>query len=414
LQQFLRRGGEMDEVGRNYLTLALNLERHFEGFVDAYFGPPELKTAAEAGEPRRLEILADDAHQLEVAIGQAEYDAQRKDFLLHQVRAMAAVIRNLRGDRLGFVEEVELYFDITPEWVDEAVFQTAHDELNGLVPGEGPLPERLAAWKRTRELEPTQIVPVFDRALQEARRRTLATIDLPAGEEVTLHLVAEQPWGAYNWYLGAYRSRIEINTDLPVRVDVAIPLMTHEAYPGHHTEHAIKEDRLYRQGERAEHAIQLLLAPECVISEGLANLAWRILFDEAQLASFLRDELLPLAGLQVDVDLFLRYRRAWKALSGVGDNAALLLHREGRPPDEVQSYLERYGLLTPKEAAQFMKFMQNPLFRSYGFNYGMGEVLLAPLLEGPEATANFRRLLSEPLTPSQVRQWLAEQEEASG
>ena len=28
----------MDDIGRNYLTLALNLDRHFEGVVDAYFG----------------------------------------------------------------------------------------------------------------------------------------------------------------------------------------------------------------------------------------------------------------------------------------------------------------------------------------------------------------------------------------
>ena len=52
--------------------------------------------------------------------------------------------------------------------------------------------------------------------------------------------------------------------------------------------------------------------------------------------------------------------------------------------------------------------MQNPLFRSYTFNYTMGKDLLAPLLAGADAVANFRRLLSEPLTPSQVRCWVAE------
>ena len=107
-------------------------------------------------------------------------------------------------------------------------------------------------------------------------------------------------------------------------------------------------------------------------------------------------------GLQIQIE------QASKGLSSVGGNAALLLHRDGRPPDEVQRYIERWGLRTPKEAVQNMRFMQNPLFRSYIFNYSMGEDLLAPLLAGPDAVANFRRLLSEPLTPSQVRRWPAE------
>ncbi|NIV31535.1 MAG: hypothetical protein GWN58_19225, partial [Anaerolineae bacterium] len=59
-------------------------------------------------------------------------------------------------------------------------------------------------------------------------------------------------------------------------------------YAGHHTEHAIKEKLLYRHQGRAEHAVQLLLAPECVISEGIADNAQKILFDDAQLAAFLR------------------------------------------------------------------------------------------------------------------------------
>jgi hypothetical protein len=198
---------KMDELGRNYLTLALNLDRHFEGFVDAYFGPPELRVEVEAAEPRSLEALADDARKLQEAIEDSDYDPQRKGFLTRQTRAMTAVIRNLSGDRLDFVEEVELYFDITPEMVDEAVFEAIHAEMDPLFAGEGSLSERVAAWEKGLELEADRILPVCDLALQETRRRTRALFDLPPGEEVSLNLVKDQPWYAYNWYLGDYRSR---------------------------------------------------------------------------------------------------------------------------------------------------------------------------------------------------------------
>lgn len=401
----------MDEIGRAYLLLALRLERHFEGFVDAYFGPPELKAEAQAGEPRPLDALASDARQLMAAVEASGYDPQRCDFVWRQIRAMSAVIRNLSGRSLGFVEEVELYFDITPEMTDESVFAAAHAELDRLLPGDAigganRLVDRQVAWRKRLEMAPDRILPVLELARRETRRRTRALFDLPDGEELTLHLVKDQPWGAYNWYLGGYRSRIDINTDLPVRASSALPLLAHEAYAGHHTEHAVKEAVLYRAQGRAEHCIQLLLAPECVLSEGIADNALDLIWDRADRAAFLRDELYPAAGLtDIDVGLQMQIERAGEGLRKVSSNAALLLHRDGRPPDEVQRYLERWGLGTPKEAAQAMKFIQTPLFRSYIFNYATGKALLAPLLAGPAAVANFRRLLSEPLTPSQVRLW---------
>jgi len=322
---------------------------------------------------------------------------------------MAAVIRNLSGDQIDFVQEVELYFDITPVMVDETTFEAAHAEMDEILPGSGSLIERSVAWREKLYLEPDRILPVFDLALRETRRRTQKLFELPPGEDLTLHLVENEPWAAYNWYLGDYCSRIDLNTDLPVRADSAVPLIAHEAYPGHHTEHALKEQRLYRQKGRAEHAVQLLLAPESVIAEGIANNAQQILFDDLEIAAFLRDQLYPLARLaELDVEKQFRLRRAAEALAGVSGNAALLLHREGRAPEKVQSYIERYSLRTPEEASHSMRFLMNPLFRSYVFNYAVGKALLAPLLDGPDALANFERLLSEPFTPSQVRLWLAQ------
>jgi len=87
-------------------------------------------------------------------------------------------------------------------------------------------------------------------------------------------------------------------------------------------------------------------------------------------------------------------------------NAALLLHRDGRRPKEVQDYIARQALASPEEAAKAMEFIQDPLCRSYVFGYSVGAALLAPLLEGPDRVANFARLLSEPFTPTQVRQWV--------
>jgi cytochrome P450 len=134
-----------------------------------------------------------------------------------------------------------------------------------------------------------------------------------------------------------------------------------------------------------------------------------LIFSDEELAAFLRDRLYPLAGLpDVQVERAIGLAKARDALRAVIGNAGLLLHRDGRAQDEVHQYYERYAVRTPQEVAKAMQFIQNPLFRSYIFNYTTGKALLAPLLEGPDATANFRRLLSEPFTPTQIRRWLAE------
>jgi hypothetical protein len=397
----------MDEIGLRYLSLALQLDRHFAGFVDAYYGPPQIKAQVMIGEPASLSQLAGDLRELTDAIEARGYNPQRQDYLLRQVRAMSTLVRNLSGERLDYVDEVELFFDVRPTSVDEGVYEAAHVQLARLLPGDGPLGERFETWRKGFEIAPERILTACETACQEAQRRTLQLFELPAGEDVELQLVDRQPWSAYNWYLGDYRSRIDINTDLPMQARTLVHLLTHEAYPGHHTEHAIKEYRLYRESSRAEHAVQLLLGPEAVISEGVANSAAKIIFDDAALADFLRTELYPAAGIRgIDIERQMLIEEAIEALGSVVANAALRLHRDGRPADEVQSYIEHYALRTPAQASQSMSFLQHPLFRSYIFTYQVGEALMAPLLTGPQKAANFRRLLTEPFTPSQLRAWL--------
>ncbi len=400
----------MDEIVRRYLELALSLERHVEGFVDAYFGPPEIKAAIDTAPPRPLGELEKETARLLADVESGGLPPGRQEFLAAQVRAMQAVVDKAAGRELDFQDEVERTFDITPAMVDESVFAAAHAEMDRVLPGSGSIRERLESWKQRQVLAPDRVLPVFELALAETRRRTRDLFELPPGEDLTMQVVRDQPWSAYNWYLGNYRSRIDINNDLPLRASSVVPLLAHEAYPGHHTEHAIKEQRLYHGEGRGEHAVQLLLAPECVLSEGIADSAQDVLFDDEALAGFLGGVLYPAAGLPgFDVERQIRLDRATEGLRGVAGNAALLLHGEGRPVEEVQAYIQRWGLRTPREAQQTLRFIQTPINRAYIFNYALGKELLAPLLRGLRARENFSRLLAEALTPGAVRRWIAQE-----
>src|SRR5581483_9165722 len=303
-----------------------------------------------------------------------------------------------------YVDEVRLLFDIEPVPTPEARFEEAIRDLAASLPGEGPILPRMLAWRQGYVISPATALRLIDLIAPELRRRTEAIVSLPADESVEFALVEDQPWSGYNWYLGGARSRVELNTDLPIHAFRLTELLAHEAYPGHHTEHALKE-RLYRFGGRGEHAIQLINTPECVISEGIATLAEEMVFAPDELVRFRKDVVYPAAGIDGDPAREIAIGRAQRALRAVPGNAALLLHAEGRDPEAVVAYLERYGLSSEAEARQGLRFISDPLWRAYIFTYHAGYDLLGAWIEAAGDASRrdrFRTLLTEPVTPSWV------------
>lgn len=403
----------LDPIAHAYLSLAWGIERLLPGFIDSYFGPEEVKTAALAAAPEPRDLLRQ-AEALAGSIAGSRFPDDRKAFLAVQTRAMAATSRKLAGEALAYEDEVRQLFDVEPARTPEETFGVAIETLQTLLPGDGPVNERMAAWRRRFEVAPEQARPLIDLILAEARQRTAAFVDLPEVEEIEITFVSDKPWSGYNWYLGHGRSRVEVNTDLPLRANALLPLICHEGYPGHHAEHALKEIRLYRERGYGEFAAQLIHTPEAVVSEGIATLAETIIFPGEEAANWTAEVLYPAAGIAGDPEREARLDRANRALRAVGANAAVLLHAEGRPEDEVVAYLTRYGLATEEEARHRLRFIADPMWRAYIFCYHAGRDLLARWLDTADASTRlprFRTLLTEPVSPSLVGGWIAGQGE---
>ncbi len=253
----------------------------------------------------------------------------------------------------------------------------------------------------------------MDALLPGMRRRADELFGLPGGEDLVVSLVRGQPWSGYNWYDGGRRSRVELNTDLPIRAADLLSVLPHETYPGHHLEHAWHEAHLVDALGRLEASILCINAPECLLSEGLADLGKRFVVpaeDEVEiLAEVFRIAGLPGLGDAGEARDAARRQvgisRALAAVRGVAGNAALMLHADGAPRGEVLAYLERRLLVTPERAAKRLEFITHPLWRTYVFVYFEGERLLRRWLEivPPDAQPRrFRRLLAEQLTPSAI------------
>lgn len=402
-----------DPFAHDYLLLALRLDQHTPGLVDGYYGPAELKARADIEELRpATRLVADAAHLLErVATDVPEPD--RRTWLTAQLVALRTQAEALAGDAQPYIEHVRRCFDRDPVRRDEAEFDAAAAEIHALLPGAGPLADRIAAWDDRFVVPPDRLLDILAWLVAIFRARAAATFGLPPGEDLRVRLVTNQPWTGYNWYDGGLRSRVDLNTDLPTRAAELIHVAAHETYPGHHLEHAWKEAELVERLARLESSILLINTPECLVSEGLADLGHRFASPPADEPDLLV-ELYERAGLTIARDPAAARAAATTSVALAGPrrrlgesrvNAALMRHADQASHDEVLAWLERVGRFAPSVAAKRLEFIEHPLWRTYVFVYPEGEALLRRWLEAvpeAEAAARFGRLLREQLSPTAI------------
>jgi hypothetical protein len=402
-----------DAIARDYLLLGLRLDQHVPGIVDGFFGPAELKAQADIEGLRPPTRLAEDAAGLLERIAADVADPARRDWLTAQVVALRTHAEALAGDALPYVEHLARCFAWSPARRDEAVFDEAARAIDALLPGPRPLAERLQAWDDRFAVPPDRLIAVLDWLVTGFRARAAALFGVPDGEDLRIRLVSNQPWTGYNWYDGGRRSRFDLNTDLPTRAADLIHVAAHETYPGHHLEHVSKEAELVDRLHRLEASILLINTPECLVSEGLADLGHRFASPPDEETDLLV-ELYDRAGLAIAADRPAAREAATTSVALAGPrrrlaesriNAALMRHADGTSHDEVLGWLERVGRFAPPVAAKRLEFIEHPLWRTYVFVYHEGEALLRAWLEAvPEAgrAARFARLLHEQLTPTAI------------
>jgi hypothetical protein len=241
----------------DYLTLGLRLGRHIDGMVDAYYGPPALAAEVAAEPVVPPDRLVADARALLAALaagapldGSVVEDSSapaRRHWISAQVVGLATTCAKLAGEPIGYADEVEACYGVRPTRVDEEVLVGAHRRLEEVLPGSGPLADRLVAWRESHAVPVDKLGPAVHSLAEDLRARTVELFGLPEGEHVEFELVTDEPWSGFNYYLGGLQSRVAINTDLPVLSTGLAHLVAHEAYPGHHTEHTRKEVGLVRR-----------------------------------------------------------------------------------------------------------------------------------------------------------------------
>ena len=394
-----------------YIRLTLEAGTHEAEYVDAYYGPPALLSAAKAN-PRSLAELIAEARALTAAVDvalptlQIESDRRRAIALRGMLIAADTRLQMLQGRKFAFNDEAKGQFATVPDLKPLAHYDATLANLETLIPGDGPLAARVDAFNERFTIPKDRLQPVFDAAIAECKRRTAQYLNLPAGETFAMDFVTGKPWSGYNYYKGNYKSLIQINTDLPIRISRAVDLGCHEGYPGHHVLNLMVEERLARKNGWKEYEVNPLYSPTSVLSEGSANYGIDLAFPAAERLAFERDVLYPLAGLDPKTaEAYWNMQQMTETLSGARLTIAKMYLDGEVSRLQALELTQKYLLLSPARAQQSVKFTDH--YRSYVINYGWGKDLVRDYIErgNPDPAERWRRMekiLSEPTQPSDL------------
>ena len=404
----------LNDIADDYVLLQLTIGEKEAGYIDAYYGSDGVQAQAKAEAPgqslaqlssRALALRDRAAAFADGADPTHSLEQRRARFLVAQLTAAITRLQMLQGEKLSFQDEAQGLFGVRPETPALSTFDPAIAQVDALMPGEGPLWKRIDDFQKRFDVPADRLKAVMDAAIAECRKRTAAHIALPASERFELALVTDKPWGGYNYYQGSYHSKIEVNTDLPVRLDRAIDLGCHEGYPGHHVYNALLERELVNGRGWREFTVYPLYSPQSLLAEGSANYGIDLAFPGDEAVMFDTQVLAPLAGLPTgEIARYVALNKAMKGLTSARYTIAAQFLSGRIDEAEATRLLQRYQLVSPERAAQSLRFIKT--YRSYIINYGLGQDMVRDYVERGTSTdarwQRMERILSEPTLPEDL------------
>ena len=400
----------LNPVAEQYVRLALALGEHDSDYVDAYFGPPEWREQA-AQQERTLAEIAAAADKLVAKLQAMDVAtdsllALRHNFLKAHLQSLAAVSRIRGGLSASFDEESKSVYGFVAPSYPEKHYAEALKRLDTVLPGDGPTHARYLAFREQFRIPNDKVENIVRAGIDECRNRTLRHMALPDGEGFVLEFVSGQPWGAYNWYQGDGQGLIQVNLGRPRHLGTSIRLGCHEGYPGHHTFSSLLEERYLSDRGWIEFAVFPLFSPQAIIFEGSGDLASLVAFPGASRNEFLRDVIMPIAGIEAaDLDAMQVVRELTHEMRYAGIEAARNYLDGNWSKEATTDWLTNYALVAPEDIDAWFGFTER--YRAYRINYVLGEDLVLSFVrkENPDADAEgdwqaLAKLLSLPPAPA--------------
>jgi len=399
---------KLSKFGEDFLLLALRINKHIKGYVDFYYGPEKLRQIADNEILTSPNKLLKDLIAINYQLGAQGYSKERERYLEKLLTAMKTSIEILNGAEIPIKEQYLRIYDVDLKPANDFELDNLKDDVDKAYPGSGSLEERLAKIRVMRKVPEVNVLTFFKKALNIVRKQTnlLFTNLLPEEEHITIDLVEKTDdkikWSYYNWYLGNYHSRIEVNPKFAMYWTSFLSAASHEGYPGHHTEFVLNERILNREQNHFEHSILLLHSPKLVICEGIGDIAINVLFSYKKSAEISMQELCPFSLKEESLEELIAQNEVKGKVSLFWYNLAYHALIDNWDIEKLTRYAQNYEMYSIESINNQLKLINNPAHSLTAFSYNLGSNLIIKKYGEFPSVKNFRFLLENPTLPSDL------------
>ncbi len=394
---------ELTPFAREYLLLGLRMGKIIEKYVDAYYGPQELEHLVKAEHSPSVDSLLLKCSQLQSHVKEQGFTQKRETYLNKNLIAMETSLRIKKGEHIPYNEKVKNLYDIKPIYMTDEQLSRAVSNLDSVYEGSGSLSERITPVYRRRTLPKKRAYTLFKKGIEIVRERTYVLFPhlLPISESVKIKEVESENWMFYNWYLGGYQSRIEIDITKRISWNSILRNAAHEGYPGHHTECSVKDKLLYQDQGRFEHCILLIHSPPMVMYEGVSVSAIDVLFSKETQSRLSLNYFCPNPA-EESLEKLIEENIAWQGMKAYETNIAMHIYEDHWTDEEVIDYIMELGYTTEEIIRNTINFIRDPVWSHYIFNYFIGESLIKRKYGEHPTVKDFAYLLKNPVLPSDL------------
>lgn len=261
-----------------------------------------------------------------------------------------------------------------------------------------------------RKVPETKAYELFKKALEIVKKRTEALFQdfLPRKERILIELVKNNTtndkikWNYYNWYLGNFTSRIEMNPGYGIYWTSLLSSAAHEGYPGHHTQFVINEKKLYRELNQFEHSILLFHSPKLIISEGIADLALSVLFSNREAVEISLQEFCPDSSKEDSLEVLIAQNSVRGKISLFWYNFAYRALIDKYSDKELIQYGSHFEIFSENDIKNQIKRFSNPVYSKNAFTYNLGRKIIKQKYGEIPSVKDFQNLLVNPILPSDL------------
>lgn len=282
-------------------------------------------------------------------------DPGRKNYMLQQVGAFRKICLWLSGIPMSFREIAAETMFIDENPVGGAVLEARVKALQDTLEKagyRGTAKEQVAAWQKARAvIGAEETKRVLEKLLGEAKEKTLA-LGFEAIRDFDVHaeIVYNVPYNAYCDYMSRM---IYINGEVTYTYDELKHLVCHEAYPGHMTHMAVRQQLLEAGKIPVDAGLVLTNTASSPIFEGLADQG--------------NDVLEWVEDLNDDI-----CRQLNQIQSICNQNASHIYYCEENGPEKAEQYMREYSFASDAKIKSRLRYMGYPFRKAYMYAYWRG------------------------------------------